>query len=142
MRIYVAGALFSIAEQSFNTQLKKELLNLNSDLNIILPQDEAKKHLGKDNFEQLIFTSCEEEVTKADIILAILEGSDIDSGTCIELGLAFAQNKKIIGVRTDFRGSEIEGLNIMVRKVLNHYIHISKDTTVSSLAQKVNLVLM
>lgn len=141
MNIYIAGALFSIAEQNFNQQLKEELIKINPNLNILLPQDEAKKLVGKPNFENLVFKSCHDEVVKADIILAILEGPDIDSGTCIELGLAYALKKKIIGIRTDFRGSEIEGLNIMVRKILSHYIYSTKGTTIIGLAEKVNNVL-
>jgi len=137
MRIYLAGALFSIAEQNFNQELKDALLKLNPSLNIVLPQDEAKKIIGNPDFENLVFKSCEEEVKKADVILTLLEGPDIDSGTCIELGLAYALNKKIIGIRTDFRGSEIEGLNIMVRKVLSDYIYNIQGSTVSKLAEQV-----
>lgn len=137
MRIYVAGALFSLAEQKFNQQLKENLLALQSDLDIILPQDEAVQFLGKPGFEDLIFASCKEEVAKADVILAILEGADVDSGTCIELGLAYAQNKKIIGVRTDFRASEIDGLNIMVRKVLDHYVCITNNASLADVSQQI-----
>ena len=61
MRIYLAGALFSIAEQNFNQELKNELLKLNSSLDIVLPQDEAKKIIGDPDFENLVFKSCEEE---------------------------------------------------------------------------------
>ncbi len=137
MRIYLAGALFSIAEQNFNQGLKDALLKLDSSLDIILPQDEAKIIFGKSDFENLVFKSCEEEVKKADIILTILEGPDIDSGTCIELGLAYALGKKVIGIRTDFRGSEIEGLNIMVRKVLSDYIYSIQGATIDQLAEQV-----
>lgn len=137
MRIYLAGALFSIAEQHFNQSLKDELLKLNNMLNIVLPQDEAKKVLGNPDFENLVFQSCKEEVKKADIILAILEGPDIDSGVCVELGLAYSLGKRIIGIRTDFRGSEIEGLNMMVRKVLDHYIYSTQKTTIQDLAKRV-----
>ena len=139
MRIYIAGALFSIAEQNFNQELKNELLKINDSVDIILPQDEAKKIIGNPNFENLVFKSCEDEVKKADVILTILEGSDIDSGTCIELGLAYALGKKIIGIRTDFRGSEIEGLNIMVRKVLSHYVYSTKGITINKIAKKINI---
>ena len=138
MRIYFAGALFSIAAQKFNQELKDALLKTNPDLNIVLPQDEAAKLIGKPNFEDLVFESCEDEVQKADVILTILEGPDIDSGTCIELGMAYNLGKKIIGVRTDFRGSEIEGLNIMVRKVLNDYVYLTQGATVESLAEEIN----
>jgi nucleoside 2-deoxyribosyltransferase len=45
----------------------------------------------------------EESIWKADIVVAILDGSDIDSGVAAEVGYAFALNKKILGYRSDFR---------------------------------------
>jgi hypothetical protein len=45
----------------------------------------------------------EKSIRKADIIVAILDGSDIDSGVAAEIGYAFALNKKILGYRSDFR---------------------------------------
>ncbi len=39
----------------------------------------------------------------AKIVVALLDGQDVDSGTCIELGYAYAKGKKIFGLLTDFR---------------------------------------
>ena len=36
-------------------------------------------------------------------VLAVLDGSDVDSGVSAEIGYAYSQNKKIFGLRTDFR---------------------------------------
>ena len=35
--------------------------------------------------------------------MALLDGQDADSGTCIELGYAHAKGKKIFGILTDSR---------------------------------------
>jgi nucleoside 2-deoxyribosyltransferase len=37
------------------------------------------------------------------IVLAILDGTDVDSGTAAEIGYATAKGKQIVGLRTDFR---------------------------------------
>jgi len=42
-------------------------------------------------------------ITEADGVVAILDGIDVDSGTASEIGFAFAQGKRIYGLRTDFR---------------------------------------
>lgn len=128
MQVYLAGALFSIAERTFNQEFSSALKELNKELKVVLPQEQDQEALGKENFEQLIFDHCLEGVTKSDVIIAFLEGPDVDSGTCIELGIAYSLKKRIIGIRTDFRGSEIEGLNIMVRKVLDHYLYFPKES--------------
>ena len=36
-------------------------------------------------------------------VLAVLDGSDVDSGTAAEVGYAAALNKVVVGLRTDFR---------------------------------------
>src|ERR1700679_1952653 len=39
----------------------------------------------------------------ADMVLAVLDGTDVDSGTAAEIGYAFAKGKPILGYRGDFR---------------------------------------
>ena len=41
----------------------------------------------------------------ADLVLAVLDGSDVDSGTASEIGFAFALGKPIWGLRGDMRWS-------------------------------------
>lgn len=42
-------------------------------------------------------------IDSSDMILAILDGQDVDSGTASEIGYAFANGKKILGYRGDIR---------------------------------------
>ena len=76
-------------------------------------------------------------------MVAIVDGPDADSGTCIEIGYAKGLGKKVIGVRTDFRGSEERGLNLMVARICTHLITApSTTTTLGQLAEKIVKVLM
>lgn len=127
MKIYFAGSLFSMAERNFNTALAELLKGLNPRLEIILPQDFMKGESGE-VFENETFRFCISGVMEADVVLAILDGADADSGTCFELGLAYAKNKRIVGVRTDFRGDGTS-LNLMIEKALSHYIQIKDQST-------------
>jgi nucleoside 2-deoxyribosyltransferase len=122
MKIYFAGPLFTLAEKEFNINLVYEIRKLNPSINFILPQERAKKLSKHRNGLQLIYEDCIKMISEADIVLGILDGSDADSGTCIELGYASAKGKKIIGIRTDFRASEDNGLNIMVSKICTKLI--------------------
>ncbi|HEX3046351.1 MAG TPA: nucleoside 2-deoxyribosyltransferase [Bacillota bacterium] len=125
MRIYIAGPLFSTAEREFNLRfadfLRKELVDLQPEL--ILPQQKAEEIAGDPDFVAKTFSFCLETVGRSDCLVAFLEGSDADSGTCIELGYAFAKEKPIVGIRTDFRSCEDRGLNLMVANVCTHLIH-------------------
>src|SRR5262249_48351465 len=40
---------------------------------------------------------------QSDAVLAVLDGTDVDSGTASEIGYAFAKGKPILGYRGDFR---------------------------------------
>ncbi len=44
-------------------------------------------------------------IRRCDIIFAILDGSDIDSGTAAEISYAFGMSKLIFGYRSDFRAA-------------------------------------
>jgi len=113
-KIYMAGPLFTLAEREFNARLAEILQKKRPDLVIILPQNEAFKFDNIENKNAKIFKDCIQSIEHADIIVAILDGADADSGTSVELGYAYSKGKAILGIRTDFRISEEKGLNLML----------------------------
>ena len=50
-----------------------------------------------------LFLSNKTALENSDIIVAIIDGADADSGTAWEMGYAFATGKPVIALRTDFR---------------------------------------
>jgi len=57
--------------------------------------------------------SNEDAVRDCDLILGVLDGAELDSGTASEIGFAAALGKKCYGLRTDFRVSgDFEGISI------------------------------
>jgi nucleoside 2-deoxyribosyltransferase len=117
MKLYLAGPLFSLAERRFNEQLAAALRGRMPSLKIVLPQARAKPLLQQPNGLRLVFEDCLAMIDECECVLAILDGADADSGTCVELGYAWARKKRVVGVRTDFRISEEQGLNLMVANV-------------------------
>jgi nucleoside 2-deoxyribosyltransferase len=142
MRIYIAGPLFSTAEREFNLSFAQDLGEELHDLQpeIILPQQKAAEMAGDPEFIIKTFNYCLETVGQCDYVVALLEGADADSGTCIELGYAYAKAKPIIGVRSDFRSSEDRGLNLMVANICARLIYQSFLST-EELAKNVATVL-
>jgi nucleoside 2-deoxyribosyltransferase len=138
MKIYLAGPLFTLAECNFNEQLACALENACTSSEVVLPQRRAKELMGAPDFFQKIFEYCLEEIKESDVVVAILDGADADSGTCIELGYANAHEKIIIGVRTDIRASEDRGLNLMVANICTELIFVPATmASIEDLAQKV-----
>ena len=113
-RIYLASPLFSEGERRYNTYLA-EVLRKNF-FSVYLPQefDDTAEARGNDR-ERTIYDKNLSELKKADIVVGVIDGSDVDSGTSWEMGYAFACGKRVIALRTDFRRlSGNERVNLML----------------------------
>lgn len=111
LRFYIAGALFSDNERKYLEEIVNKLsesLKLNSYKNFYLPHRDSINNKGIETFNDDI-----RGLDGCNNVIAILDGSDIDSGTAVELGYAHAKGKKIFGLRTDKR----EQINIMIEGV-------------------------
>ncbi|HYS16122.1 MAG TPA: nucleoside 2-deoxyribosyltransferase [Candidatus Binatia bacterium] len=63
-------------------------------------------------------------------VVAILDGTDVDSGTAAEIGYAFARGKLIVGYRGDFRlSADNEGGTVNLQ--VEFFIHESGGAIVS-----------
>lgn len=72
----------------------------------------ANSRVGKANAEM---------ITRADGMLAVLDGVDVDSGTAAEIGFASAHGKPIVGLRLDSRQTgDNEGAVVNVQ--VEHFI--------------------
>lgn len=115
-RIYLAAPLFSEAERSYNATLAA-LLERNL-FSVCLPQDAGDDSGTRgDAAQDLLFSRNRSALDNADIIVAVIEGADADSGTAWEMGYAFATGKPVIALRTDFRRvGHHEHVNLMLER--------------------------
>ena len=117
-KVYFAAPLFSQGEKDYNLKLTKVLED--HGYQVFLPQRDgflAPKLEGKTEEEitRMIFEKDLSEVLKADIVFMVLDGRVPDEGACVELGVAYANNKRCYGVKTDARSVEINlDLNPMI----------------------------
>jgi len=115
-RLYLAGPLFSEAERSYNAGIGDLLRN--HCFEVFLPQESGDNCAlrGRDEHRR-IFTKNGRAIHDADIVVAIIDGADADSGTAWEMGYAAAIKKPVIALRTDFRmtGSH-ERVNLMLEQ--------------------------
>ena len=96
-KLYLAGPLFTLAEQDFNSNLARFLKS--AGFEVWLPQD----HEPRRNTAKAIFEMDVKGLDWADMVVACMDGPDPDSGTAWECGYAFAKRKPIVCYRTDFR---------------------------------------
>ena len=116
-KIYFAAPLFTQAERMWNRKLSEAIKRKGKDIDVFLPQDKGKEAImdGDIDFKK-IQQICLKGIDSCDVVLAVLDGPDSDSGTCFECGYAFSTGKSIIGLRTDIRGGEDNGLNAMLNQ--------------------------
>jgi len=103
--VYVAGPLFSQAEREFLEKMVSSLARtsgLDPERDFFLPHRDGGE-LGKGPTRGRIFGLDISTLRQTQIVVALLDGQDVDSGTCIELGYAYALGKKVFGIITDFR---------------------------------------
>lgn len=145
MKAYFAGPLFTVAEREFNKSLAQAIEKKIPGLEILLPQESAEviaRLSSSADFPMEMYQCCISSIEQSDFVIAILEGADADSGTCVELGYARARGKKIIGVRSDFRASEDRGLNLMVSQVCDHLVIVpSTSASLETLASAITAIL-
>lgn len=123
--VYLAAPLFSEAECDFNRKLKGELHSLG--FKVFLPQEDSNNVHDKTNRQKIIFNKNLTGIENSDLIVAVIDGADVDSGTAWEIGYAFAKGKPVIGLRTDFRTLGIEGtVNLMIERSVIVCMNISE----------------
>jgi nucleoside 2-deoxyribosyltransferase len=116
-RIYLAGPLgFSEGGNVFKETLTNTIANLGyevidpfkltpeSKFQEIdrLPTLERKQRAWKILNPQIARRG-QQAIDNCDLVFAVLDGPDVDSGTAAEIGYAYARNKPILGYRGDFR---------------------------------------
>lgn len=116
MKIYLAGPLFSAAEQEFNFKLCGKLENLGHE--VFLPQRYVAENIDfkQHNWQKKVFEKNCEEMEKCDLVIAVLDGAIVDDGTAWEIGFSSGLvGLDIYGLRTDFRSVGLEGqVNLMI----------------------------
>ena len=113
MRLFLAAPLFSDAERDFNLRVATELRK--KGFEVWLAQEH--KFVEHDSMEgkRAIFEEDLEALKRADLILAVLDGVDVDTGVAFEMGYAHALGKHIFALKTDHRSfSKVESVNLML----------------------------
>ena len=114
--VYLAAPLFSDAECDFNSKLRDELEGLG--MSVFLPQEHSNDtNAQRDARQEGIFNKNVATIDETDMMVAVLDGVDVDSGTAWEIGYAYARGLPVYGMRTDFRTLGIEGtVNLMIEQ--------------------------
>lgn len=130
IEVYFAGPLFTQAQWKWNEQLAAELSRSNFD--IILPQRRASSMLkGEQRFDpSVLFRENLSGIDRSDVVVAVLDEADPDSGTSWECGYAYKCGRPVIGLRTDIRraGDDADAsVNLMLSRSCKKLIQVPFD---------------
>lgn len=128
-RVYLAGPLFSESERTWNIRLAQYLRSYAYD--VYLPQEigDSSASRGMDAHQE-IFSRNLSALETSDVVVAVIDGADADSGTSWEIGYAYAKGVPVIAIRTDFRMvGATEHVNLMLERsaVVTHKLEELRD---------------
>ena len=120
--IYLAGPLFSEAERSFNTKLKRLLERF---VDVYLPQEDGgllvemiADGMPIELAKRQVFQGDMIALKDCDALVIILDGRAVDEGAAFELGCAYTLKKPCYGLKTDPRRLLKVGDNPMIEAAL------------------------
>lgn len=115
-RIYLAAPLFSEGERAYNRLVRDQLVGAGQQVH--LPQEIGDDLPSRDlGTTRAIFSENLAALSESDLVVAVIDGADADSGTAWEIGYAYALNIPVVALRTDFRsvGTD-ERVNLMLEQ--------------------------
>lgn len=113
MRIYFSAPLFCEAERAFNEKVATRLRE--AGFEVWLPQEISIVKSESEGEKKSIYELNISALKNSDIVVAVLDGANVDSGVAFEVGYATALGKPVIGLKTDHRVfSKFEEVNLML----------------------------
>jgi len=118
---YIAGPLFTEADREYLEKIDKLMRSLG--YNTYLPHRDAGIFKRGENNSKDFFKKDKNKITECSLMIAVLNGADIDSGTSWEIGFAYSKGIKILGILDDTRKPSNELLNPMILDSINKIVN-------------------
>jgi len=135
--LYLAGPLFSEAKQAWHRATKARI-EAETRHTAIWPYelfDQAEIASWGADGPRRVMEVCRDALAACDLVVALLDGPQVDDGTAWEIGYAHARGIPVIGIRTDFRqAGDVPGA------VVNSMIHGSCKVIVRDVGELVERI--
>ena len=101
MKVFLAAPLFNEAERLFNSKIARELRA--KGFEVWLAQEAPFIKQGTHKEKKMIYEGDISALKASDVVVAVLDGMEVDAGVAYEMGYAKALGEPIIGLKTDYR---------------------------------------
>ncbi|WP_235617021.1 nucleoside 2-deoxyribosyltransferase [Lysinibacillus mangiferihumi] len=104
MKAYLANGLFSLGDRLVNERLAKAIRQAIPDIELYVPQENDAINDKASYADSLAIAEADLAMLQtSDVLVAVLDGVEIDSGVAAEIGAFSILNRPIVGVFTDVR---------------------------------------
>lgn len=104
MKAYLANGLFSLGDRLVNEKLAEEIRQAVPDIELYVPQENGAINDKSAYADSLSIAEADlDMLQQSDVLIAVLDGVEIDSGVAAEIGAFSMLNRPIVGVFTDVR---------------------------------------
>lgn len=110
--VYVAGPLFTPAERLYLETLTTQIEETGCEA--YLPHRDGGLAPPDRRNTRPLYDADIGALDRCDLIVAVLNGPDVDSGTAFEIGYGVARGRPVLGLHEDLRVGGSHDLNVMV----------------------------
>lgn len=104
MKAYLANGLFSESDRMYNSHLAGVLRGKFIDLKLFLPQESLEINDKKSFADSKMIADWDtKKLLESDLLIAVIDGVEIDAGVATEIGIFSTTGKPIIAINTDVR---------------------------------------
>ncbi len=112
-RVYIAGPLYTDGERWYLERVDDLCRQLGFET--YLPHRDAGLGMADEYSIERCFRMDVENLDQCDLIVAVLNGWDVDSGTAWEIGYAYSRGKPVLGIHEDTRIYSLNAdMNLMI----------------------------
>ncbi|PYF03950.1 nucleoside 2-deoxyribosyltransferase [Ureibacillus chungkukjangi] len=104
MKAYLANGLFSIGDRLVNEMLAKEIRKELPEIDLYVPQENDAINDKQAFANSIAIAEADmEKLQNSDVLIAVLDGIEVDSGVAAEIGAFSTYNRPIIALFSDVR---------------------------------------
>lgn len=112
MKIYLANGLFSIGDRFVNETIASSIRKNISNVSLYVPQENDSINDKNGFADSLAIAQADsDELMSSDVLVAVIDGVEIDSGVAAEIGKFSNTGKPILALFSDVRQQGIKNLD-------------------------------
>lgn len=104
MKAYLANGLFGMGDRLLNDLISSEVRKAINGIDLYVPQENAEINDKSQYADSITIAKADmDKLRESDVLIAVIDGVEIDSGVAAEIGAFYMMDKPIFALYTDVR---------------------------------------